>query len=784
MSYTTTNGQTLNDIAQATGSDVNSLLAANADSSGKSYLSSTGTYGAGVNINTPSVVSNYNTQSKVNDITNTYQNHANTAIPSFPTGTPAGWDAQTYANFKAANPGIEPNVQDTQMMNSAYQTFDPNAATNTSFGTSFTAPQGAQVQPDGTYLFNGQYYTKDQLASPENVAAIQNAGLQKKKYDTALQTQLDAINKQYDNYRQQQERITQSGAAGAQNALLQSGQGGRGSVAQYAAASADARVNSILSDGQQKLNELDNQRQQLLSQAQLAYEDKNYNLLSNLNTEIETNRKAMLAVAQKKNDEIAAETKAAQKSTAIASAYETAGADVNSILTTLKSQGVTNINAKDVSDFLKESGTDDIQKIAADAAKNGATYSQIHEISQARTPTEASALVAKYGLGESALDTAYKKAQIAKINNDIQTSGAASALGDQALAYAQQYAATGQIPTGLPKGTFGVVSQVAKELPKQKGEIVSAATGVHPAQDTTYADALSSLASAIQLTQRLKELDDKRIGGVISGLANTVGISGAIGLNGEQNYDDLRTQITDLLARARSGAAINDTELRTYEAMLPGTYSEPFGLGTDSQQRINNFQNALTNDLTQKASAKGWSIYGFSKVKINGQDYTVGDIIDNGNQKGRVNPDGTITIIDSGKQSFNSVGGDTNQASKPVANIQIPKDTLAAANNNPGNLRFAGQPGATQGKGGFAMFHSAEEGFNALVNQIKLDASRGLTLAKFIAKYAPPSENDTNTYVKQIAQATSTDPNTKISQIDINKLAKAIAFKESGTQLL
>lgn len=32
---------------------------------------------------------------------------------------PAGWDAQTYANFKAANPGLEPDAQDTAMMQNA-----------------------------------------------------------------------------------------------------------------------------------------------------------------------------------------------------------------------------------------------------------------------------------------------------------------------------------------------------------------------------------------------------------------------------------------------------------------------------------------------------------------------------------------------------------------------------------------------------------------------------------------------------------------------------------------
>ncbi len=32
---------------------------------------------------------------------------------------PAGWDAQTYANFKAANPNLEPDAEDTAMMNAA-----------------------------------------------------------------------------------------------------------------------------------------------------------------------------------------------------------------------------------------------------------------------------------------------------------------------------------------------------------------------------------------------------------------------------------------------------------------------------------------------------------------------------------------------------------------------------------------------------------------------------------------------------------------------------------------
>lgn len=127
------------------------------------------------------------------------------------------------------------------------------------------------------------------------------------------------------------------------------------------------------------------------------------------------------------------------------------------------------------------------------------------------------------------------------------------------------------------------------------------------------------------------------------------------------------------------------------------------------------------------------------------------------------------------KESFNSVGN---------TSVSIPKQSrLAFVNNNPANLRFAGQAGASQGEGGFARFETPEAGLKALQNQIKLDASRGLTLAQFINKFAPPSENDTQTYIRQVQQMTGANPNQKVSEIDLNLLTKAIAKKESSTNI-
>ena len=113
--------------------------------------------------------------------------------------------------------------------------------------------------------------------------------------------------------------------------------------------------------------------------------------------------------------------------------------------------------------------------------------------------------------------------------------------------------------------------------------------------------------------------------------------------------------------------------------------------------------------------------------------------------------------------------------------ISIPQGTLAAANNNPGNLKFVGQAGATMGEGGFAKFDSPEAGYQALQSQIQLDASRGQTLSQFISKYAPPTENNTSLYLQQAQQALGVGSNTPISQIDTSKLAAFMAKKESGT---
>jgi hypothetical protein len=86
-------------------------------------------------------------------------------------------------------------------------------------------------------------------------------------------------------------------------------------------------------------------------------------------------------------------------------------------------------------------------------------------------------------------------------------------------------------------------------------------------------------------------------------------------------------------------------------------------------------------------------------------------------------------------------------------------------NNNPGNLMYAGQPGAVGAdSNGLAIFTTLQDGQQALNNQIALDASRGETIAQFAAKYAPAAAgNDPVSYADQLAAATGLSINDPLS---------------------
>lgn len=107
---------------------------------------------------------------------------------------------------------------------------------------------------------------------------------------------------------------------------------------------------------------------------------------------------------------------------------------------------------------------------------------------------------------------------------------------------------------------------------------------------------------------------------------------------------------------------------------------------------------------------------------------------------------------------------------------------LPTTNNNPGDLRFIGQQGATDSPSGFAKFSSPQEGFGALLNdlQTKIKNHPDATLADFSNVYAPPSENNTAQYTANLANQLGVPPNATIGSLEpkIGKFAEAIASNE------
>ncbi|WP_043614291.1 hypothetical protein [Chromobacterium violaceum] len=108
-------------------------------------------------------------------------------------------------------------------------------------------------------------------------------------------------------------------------------------------------------------------------------------------------------------------------------------------------------------------------------------------------------------------------------------------------------------------------------------------------------------------------------------------------------------------------------------------------------------------------------------------------------------------------------------------------------NNNPGNLNFAHQAGATKeaGPGGrFAVFKDAQTGLNALSRQLQLYAGRGLdSVSQMISQFAPPSENNTKAYIAKVSKALGVSKTDALNMRDprvVQTMMDAIIKVENG----
>lgn len=118
-------------------------------------------------------------------------------------------------------------------------------------------------------------------------------------------------------------------------------------------------------------------------------------------------------------------------------------------------------------------------------------------------------------------------------------------------------------------------------------------------------------------------------------------------------------------------------------------------------------------------------------------------------------------------------------------------NSRAERNNNPGNLNFVGQAGATLEGGNnarFAKFGSTAEGVSALAKQLGRYGDRGLnTLKKIINTYAPSSENNTQAYIDALSKRLGVSGDQTLDLKDASTLSgliKGISRHESGSDYL
>ena len=124
-------------------------------------------------------------------------------------------------------------------------------------------------------------------------------------------------------------------------------------------------------------------------------------------------------------------------------------------------------------------------------------------------------------------------------------------------------------------------------------------------------------------------------------------------------------------------------------------------------------------------------------------------------------------------------------AAPQQGNQNVPR---GVRNNNHGNIEdgaFAkSQPGYVGSDGRFARFESPEAGMNAMSALLDTYAGKGInTVAGVINRWAPPSENDTNSYAATVAKSLGVDQNTPINIQDPKIKAvimQAISAVENG----
>ena len=107
-------------------------------------------------------------------------------------------------------------------------------------------------------------------------------------------------------------------------------------------------------------------------------------------------------------------------------------------------------------------------------------------------------------------------------------------------------------------------------------------------------------------------------------------------------------------------------------------------------------------------------------------------------------------------------------------------------NNNPLNIRVSNDKwlGLVGGDGAFFQFESAVYGLRAAARILKNYRDKyGLnTIVGIVNRWAPPNENNTQSYINSVAGKVGVDANQVLNDADYKQLIAAMIYHENGEQ--
>lgn len=181
----------------------------------------------------------------------------------------------------------------------------------------------------------------------------------------------------------------------------------------------------------------------------------------------------------------------------------------------------------------------------------------------------------------------------------------------------------------------------------------------------------------------------------------------------------------------------------------------------------------IFDQIDQFGSAHGWSPEQISAKKIEFKESTAQQAVQN--------------QIGASYMDFMAQNGEPGDIG---GSIRVPSasgsDPRGVRNNNPGNIRASSTPweGQSGDDGDYAKFASPEHGIRALGKNLLSYNKQGYdSVEQIIGRWAPPSENDTGSYVNAVSKKLGVAPGDKLDLTNINTLttlSKAIMQHENG----